>query len=662
MIESVISHRAIRFQFDRLTWIVFGLVLVALTLRVFDLGARAMHHDESLHAFFSWSLAEGRGYRHDPLLHGPFQFHVIAGFFALFGDTETITRLPAALFGTSLVLTPILFRRWLGTVGVVATSFLLTISPSLLYFSRFARNEMFVALWTVLLVCAVWRYRADGRYRWLIMLTAALALSFATKETAYLTAALLLLYLSVTMACQLESFRLHQRIATVLQDVTPPAEIRVRELSPLGSFLLKMMLVPFVWCLAAIWPLLGRVRKRWDWPQRSREVDLMVVVGTLTASQLAAAIQIPMGNLDAELTTAGGNVLRIGTVIVVVLLTTAVGLAWNWRWWSILAITFYAIYLSLFSAGFTNLGGIESGFWNSLDYWMAQQEVQRGNQPIFYYAMMLSIYEVLTLILALIGGMWLLWTRDRFGALLLWWFAGTFIALSLAGEKMPWLTVHLALPLAFAAGHVVGKISPTITAQLLKRPARIAVRLTAGISFAVLAIAIAFTLQIGIALSFGHPDTPIEPHIYTQTSPDVPRIARQIETMAYDRPAQGQRPIYIDTTQALTWPWAWYLRDLEVSYVLPEFLRAENLPEEAIVVAALHTISESDPLRLNYQKGVHYQHRWWFPEQGYRQVTPRYFLSGIADGSLVKDWWSFFVTRVDESTLGSLDGEVLFPK
>ena len=77
VIGSVISHRVARFRFDRLAWIVLGLVLVAFVLRVVDLGARAMHHDESLHAFFSWSLAEGRGYRHDPLLHGPFQFHVI---------------------------------------------------------------------------------------------------------------------------------------------------------------------------------------------------------------------------------------------------------------------------------------------------------------------------------------------------------------------------------------------------------------------------------------------------------------------------------------------------------------------------------------------------------------------------------------------------------
>ena len=59
---------------------------------------------------------------------------------------------------------------------------------------------------------------------------------------------------------------------------------------------------------------------------------------------------------------------------------------------------------------------------------------------------------------------------------------------------------------------------------------------------------------------------------------------------------------------------------------------------------------------------LRYRHRWWFPESGYRQTSPSFLLSGIADGSLPADWWAFLLNRVDVSTLGSLDGEVLFPE
>src|SRR3546814_16819531 len=79
---------------DAVTWIVLGLTLVALATRVVGLGARALHHDESLHLAYAWYFTDGRGYEHKPLMHGPLQFHLIAGFFWLFGDAATLGRGP----------------------------------------------------------------------------------------------------------------------------------------------------------------------------------------------------------------------------------------------------------------------------------------------------------------------------------------------------------------------------------------------------------------------------------------------------------------------------------------------------------------------------------------------------------------------------------------
>src|SRR5438874_13511553 len=82
------------------TWLAFlMIVLVGLGLRLFDLGARAMHHDESLHAVYSWYLYVGRGYLHDPMMHGPFLFHITALMYMLFGDSEVTARLPEVLLG-----------------------------------------------------------------------------------------------------------------------------------------------------------------------------------------------------------------------------------------------------------------------------------------------------------------------------------------------------------------------------------------------------------------------------------------------------------------------------------------------------------------------------------------------------------------------------------
>ena len=46
-------------------------------------------------------------------------------------------------------------------------------------------------------------------------------------------------------------------------------------------------------------------------------------------------------------------------------------------------------------------------------------------------------------------------------ALLVFWSIGSIAAFSVAGEKMPWLTTHIALPLTLAAGWAVGYLIET---------------------------------------------------------------------------------------------------------------------------------------------------------------------------------------------------------
>src|SRR5215212_8532392 len=65
------------------------LFALALMAHLYLLGDGALHHDETHHANFSWRLFQGLGFFHDPLLHGPFLYHINALFFFLFGDTNT---------------------------------------------------------------------------------------------------------------------------------------------------------------------------------------------------------------------------------------------------------------------------------------------------------------------------------------------------------------------------------------------------------------------------------------------------------------------------------------------------------------------------------------------------------------------------------------------
>ena len=100
-----------------------ALVVLGFGFRLWDLGARAMHHDESLHAYYSYQLLQGNGYEHSPLLHGPFQFFGTALTFFLTGGANDFTaRLLPALFGGALVVLPLAFRSRLGKGGALAAA------------------------------------------------------------------------------------------------------------------------------------------------------------------------------------------------------------------------------------------------------------------------------------------------------------------------------------------------------------------------------------------------------------------------------------------------------------------------------------------------------------------------------------------------------------
>ncbi|MDE2842563.1 MAG: TIGR03663 family protein, partial [Chloroflexota bacterium] len=188
------------------------LFLLALALRLWELSGRTMHYDEAIHLYYSWRLSNLEGFIHSPWMHGPLQIDLVAAFIRLFGDTDFSARLVYALFGAILVVLPYFLRQWLGKSGALLTGLLLAISPSLLYFSRFGRNDILMAVFAVSLFALLWHYAHDPRSRYLFMASAALALAFSAKESAYIIAAIfgllaLLLALAETNILARFSFR-----------------------------------------------------------------------------------------------------------------------------------------------------------------------------------------------------------------------------------------------------------------------------------------------------------------------------------------------------------------------------------------------------------------------------------------------------------------------
>lgn len=748
------------------------IALVALTFmfHFWDLGSRALHHDESLHATYSYYLYIGQGYKHDPLMHGPVLFHLTALMYLLFGATSATARFSAALAGTLLVFTPLLLRRWIGRWGALAASTLLLFSPSILYYSRFIREDIFVALWGTGLFIAIWRYSQSRHQGWLYLAAASLALGFANKETTYMLAAIALIYADVRLAADL--------CRPVAEHIMPghrdratrsrrPISVPAEPSWPAKTAVFALLL-PFAWAIAALWQPMERWRMRFGLKELPASGDLLILAGTLTLPQLAALVQIPLSHAGFNMNGAGyvyfgqtlSRTLVVGglTVIILLCVSLLVGINWDWRRWLISAAVFYAIYVCLYTTFFTNPAGFGSGIWGSLDYWLSQQSVARGSQPIFYYAMVLPAYEYLALAFAFIGVVYqaarkgfasiaylgcslvlLLCVTLVYGShnllagvlslialtfgiaavrgdplrqLLLTWFGGMFFGLSLAGEKMPWLTIHLAVPLIFLAAVGINDLVEGFRADASARARSVSGRtglradgeLSLLIGAVVLAAAVAIllawgpgsdgvhvalfavtlllvalisasagvlrsprigaavagalllgllaplSLRVAMNLSFVHGDTPYDMLVYTQTSPNVPSLMKDIDLYAQQSGKGANQPIVVDAYDGFSWPWAWYLRNYHtVSYIdLSAYISQPGgyrPPADSILLlndANRSFISQLPPDQFG--PGMPFHLRWWFPED-YRNTTTAGFLQSLGSGITWARWWGFLTAE-----------------
>jgi uncharacterized protein (TIGR03663 family) len=164
-----------------------ALFVLALLVRVIDLGSRPFHHDESQDAYFSYLFRESGDYQYNPLLHGPLRFYLTALMYVLFGDTDFTARLAPVLMGAAMIPLCWGLRGVLGRGAALGAAVLLAFGPSYLYFSRFAREDIYFACLTLALIVVIWRFLDRPRTHHPALIGILVALSFATKETTFIT-------------------------------------------------------------------------------------------------------------------------------------------------------------------------------------------------------------------------------------------------------------------------------------------------------------------------------------------------------------------------------------------------------------------------------------------------------------------------------------------
>lgn len=564
---------------EMLIWI--GFLALAFATRFWDLGNRGIHHDESLHSTYSYYLYNGTGYVHDPMMHGPLQFHLIAGMYWLFSPNDATARFASALCGVWVVISPFFLRRQLGRVTALIASFLLLVSPGILYFSRMAREDSIYSAMEMIFIVGLLRFISTRRPADFFILCAGLALMSTIKETTYLTMAVLgslLILMFVVQAgyaivgalvgygAAMGAWLVYVNMGMKNGSIGPLPNIpdQSPNYQTIANFAQSFIMHPLVLGAAVITVLFVAALIVLFRMQRNR---MLATTGGSTGSTVETVYAparvgrvLTNGDATAALQTrpsrtaiTSTNGAAVSPVVsssididgATTYTTEAVDVegddeaseVWDPRRLDptpgsllshyepgslphlvgslfsrpavlvIGALIMATIFTVFYTVFFTDVPrGIASGMFASLGYWMAQQGVARGGQPWYYYLLLVPLYEPISVFFSIVGTIffsykgvrWFFRRRAaqrevegasrlgafntdrpvpfaRFSAFLaifmIWWIAGVWFIYSWAGEKMPWLMMHIARPSALLSAMVLGAL---VTSIIARRSARIA--------------------------------------------------------------------------------------------------------------------------------------------------------------------------------------------
>ena len=584
-------------------WLPFAaLMALAFTLRMWDLGARAMHHDESLHAVYSWYLYVGRPYVHDPMMHGPFLFDFTALLFLLFGDSEVTARLPMVLLGSASVFMPYFLRHELGRFGALAAACMLAFGPAFFYFSRFGHNEGMVVFQTLLIVVGLFGWFRTRRSAYLYALAVGFALIFSTKIVS--------LIFGFTVAAFLVGAVLVQARRRTSEDTVLDAVLDVgwRRLGICAAIFLGvsgLLYTSFLTnleglCTALVSPPVGSCVGKRGMLQYWLEQQ-----GVARGAQpwFYYFMLIPLYEI---------------VPLALALLAPALArrprslFFWFAVWWALLSMAIYSL----------------------------------ASEKMPWLIVHPTLPLVMLAALTVEGVM----SRVRLPFVLAprqWGLAGigllaiaVFVAWATAGsaDGTP-LTIQTATLRRIALGFVCAGL----VAFGVWVASRLTWRQAAGaLGAAAFAVLLVYSVRTAWQVTYKNGDVPVEMLVYVQSSPDVPFIVEEVERIGNTLGLRKDVPILLDTGrpetsgEAVTWPFEWYFRDYKAKTYFSNALPADFSTGKYAAVLVMGV--NLDPIRgqLDGYTGNKFRLNWWYPED-YKQLAPQEMSPAVGFGRTLFD-------------------------
>jgi uncharacterized protein (TIGR03663 family) len=196
-----------------------SILLIGSFLRLYKLDNRPAHFDEGGgHAIGARALMERGEYIYNPDFHGPFLYHITALFFFLFGMSDITLRITQAIFGIATIAVLWFLKDHVKKETMLVLSLLIALSPSLVYYSRFAVHDSYFVFFTMACLVFLYLYSKTKESRYLYLFSACLAFLFTTKENAYITVAAMVAYFGLEFL--IEFFNTKGSISKILKKNT----------------------------------------------------------------------------------------------------------------------------------------------------------------------------------------------------------------------------------------------------------------------------------------------------------------------------------------------------------------------------------------------------------------------------------------------------------
>jgi len=373
-------------------------ILIGLGFIWSELDLRPLHHDESLNAIYGlyyYMSPESLYYKYDPMLHGPFLYHLLPWFYHLLDESyKTIRLIPAICFSIIPLALIYILKPLLNYKSLLVGALLLT-GPSFIYWAKFLRHDQLVFFMFLLMGLS---FHPSLKKIRSYLFVIPFMLQFCIKENAYVHLALWAGYIIFDFLILRKDFFII-------------SELKKYKVHLLTSFLIGLFLYLYYYSAGFIYTegiLDGLYRKSLGYWVNQHHIERI------------------KGPFLTQFFTLSWYELPLVTALIYSIAKV--------HWTEKMMVKLLPLACLLFSLVFHLIYGSnipETSLWSTI------AKLKLG---IDFYAFFLLI------ILSISGTTILLKRGQRVEAFFYYWTTASFFTYSFLGEKVPWLSMYILLP------------------------------------------------------------------------------------------------------------------------------------------------------------------------------------------------------------------------